>query len=78
MKGKENSNRKKTSQKMESVVEGCWSGDILKGRNDKTHDFCGPPKGLKRMRHHAYTYMLPTMCSDAIFYRFFQLLVEQT
>jgi hypothetical protein len=23
MKGKENSNRKKTSQKMESVVEGC-------------------------------------------------------
>jgi len=23
------------------------------------------------MRHHIYTDMLPTMCSDAIFYRYF-------
>jgi hypothetical protein len=62
---------------MEPVLEGYWSGDLLKGRNYKTHDFFGPPKGLKRMRHYAYTNMLPTMCSDADIYKFFQLLMEQ-
>jgi len=34
-------------------------------------DVFGLPKGLKRMKHHAYTNMLPTMCSDALFYRYF-------
>jgi hypothetical protein len=34
-------------------------------------DVFGLPRGLKRMKHHAYTNMLPTMCSDALFYRYF-------
>lgn len=73
MKGKENSNRKKTCHRWNHWWRGIDLGTSLRGETIKLMIFLDPPKGLKRMRHHACTNMFPTMCSDAVFYRYFSV-----